>query len=433
MKFTCNKCNKQLSSKIGLERHFNKKIPCDRILKCPRCETIYNKKPDLERHLQRKFPCKLKTEMASSKEHELQLRLEIEKLKNIQKEKEIETKAALIREKIIYKEKEIETKAALIREKIIYKEKEIDAKVAIIREKSIQKEKECESNERIKSIIFNTINVSKDKQIMVNEAKKDNALVIAKAKRKTIVLKENLITERKGQSQKNINNINITNNVNLYLSIGQEVISKLHSDNRCFEEDLMQLGIDYISSLTIDEDYDEEEDYYIVLENRDKIDRLINLYNKSSNNRELNTNILTDAFNHPDRTNERCIFYIPEINEFVGISKLDKNKEQPIRKINFDTIILPSLRFTLESTYEFLENNLQKYLWKKRKDDRIKISKVNFDNEKFTTLLKTCTRISLESIKSRAVEVFDFRIDEKLVNDKRNAIDSQKRAEIDVF
>jgi hypothetical protein len=410
-KHICNKCSRELSSKYGLEKHLNKKIPCDRILKCQRCESVYNTKQELERHLQRKFPCKLKTEIASTKERELQLKLEIEKIK------------------ILQKEKEIDAKVAIIKERSIQKEKEIDARVAIIREKNIQKEKDNEHTIKLRDKLLEL----KDKQIIVNDAKKDNSLAIAKSKRKTVVIKENLITERKGQSQKNINNINITNNVNLYLSVGQELISKLHPDNRCFEEDLMQLGKDYISSLTIDEDYDEEEDYYIVLENRDKVDRLVNLYNNSSNNRELNTNILTDAFNHPDRPNERCIFYIPEINEFIGISNLDKNKEQPIRKINFDNIILPSLRFTLESTYEFLENNLQKYLWKKRKDDRIKISKVNFDNEKFSTLLKTCTRISLESIKLRASEAFNFHIDEHLVNDRRKEIELHSRNEIEVF
>lgn len=53
----CKKCGKMLSSVQNLEKHMNKKIPCDSIIKCHKCDRIFKTKQLLLSHQKRKTPC----------------------------------------------------------------------------------------------------------------------------------------------------------------------------------------------------------------------------------------------------------------------------------------------------------------------------------------------------------------------------------------
>lgn len=50
----CVKCHKIFKN---LEKHINRKIPCDRIFKCPKCGKKFNTKYNYNRHINRKTSC----------------------------------------------------------------------------------------------------------------------------------------------------------------------------------------------------------------------------------------------------------------------------------------------------------------------------------------------------------------------------------------
>ena len=54
MSFPCSKCNKVFKRNIDLNRHINRKIPCDRKLECNRCFKNFNQKCDLLSHMNKK-------------------------------------------------------------------------------------------------------------------------------------------------------------------------------------------------------------------------------------------------------------------------------------------------------------------------------------------------------------------------------------------
>lgn len=53
----CPKCNKGFMNERNLRYHINKKIPCDRILKCLKCMKIFRDKGRLNNHFRRKTSC----------------------------------------------------------------------------------------------------------------------------------------------------------------------------------------------------------------------------------------------------------------------------------------------------------------------------------------------------------------------------------------
>jgi len=57
MSFTCDKCGKICDREIDLERHMNRKIPCNREISCILCLKKFTKSYDLRRHLNKKTPC----------------------------------------------------------------------------------------------------------------------------------------------------------------------------------------------------------------------------------------------------------------------------------------------------------------------------------------------------------------------------------------
>lgn len=58
---TCPKCGKVLCDKRSLNRHLNRKIPCDYKYVCQRCSKEFKNNRDLNLHLHRKTPCALFT------------------------------------------------------------------------------------------------------------------------------------------------------------------------------------------------------------------------------------------------------------------------------------------------------------------------------------------------------------------------------------
>jgi T5orf172 domain-containing protein len=54
---TCEKCNIEFKSVRNLNLHINKKIPCDRIIKCNNCLKIFKLLSHLTNHLNRKNKC----------------------------------------------------------------------------------------------------------------------------------------------------------------------------------------------------------------------------------------------------------------------------------------------------------------------------------------------------------------------------------------
>jgi len=54
----CIKCKKEFSTNYHLNRHHQRKIPCDRVIQCDNCLMIFKTKQILSNHQNRKTPCK---------------------------------------------------------------------------------------------------------------------------------------------------------------------------------------------------------------------------------------------------------------------------------------------------------------------------------------------------------------------------------------
>lgn len=62
--YTCNKCKKTFTMKVGFDRHKARKYPCGngsigRDYKCDICDKVFTSKASYDRHKTRKTPCKL--------------------------------------------------------------------------------------------------------------------------------------------------------------------------------------------------------------------------------------------------------------------------------------------------------------------------------------------------------------------------------------
>jgi uncharacterized C2H2 Zn-finger protein len=75
MTIICIKCDKIFKRNIDLNRHINRKIPCDRKLECNRCFKNFNQKCDLLNHINKINKC-------HNKRSEMEIQTEI-KIKNI--------------------------------------------------------------------------------------------------------------------------------------------------------------------------------------------------------------------------------------------------------------------------------------------------------------------------------------------------------------
>ena len=92
----CSKCNKVFKRNIDLNRHINRKIPCDRKLECNRCFMKFDKKCNLLNHINKKNKCHNRRSEAEIQDSiktksltEAEIQLEIKKLEVELKDKTI--------------------------------------------------------------------------------------------------------------------------------------------------------------------------------------------------------------------------------------------------------------------------------------------------------------------------------------------------------
>lgn len=103
----CFKCKKEFNSLSNLDRHLNRILSCDLILKCKTCNVIFKKQNQLDSHLNRKFPCKMVDidleKYKYDKDLELRLLLANEKIANnirISEENKLKLSFMIEKEKI---------------------------------------------------------------------------------------------------------------------------------------------------------------------------------------------------------------------------------------------------------------------------------------------------------------------------------------------
>ncbi len=114
--FVCSKCKKVFHSKYNLERHINRKTPCDYSveLKCDKCGKEFSTKFNYGRHIKRKTDCsnnvQLEVEREKTKQQEAKIKQEEEKtkreLEKIKLKAEMELKK--MEKELELKQKEIE-------------------------------------------------------------------------------------------------------------------------------------------------------------------------------------------------------------------------------------------------------------------------------------------------------------------------------------
>ena len=84
----CLKCNKIFNNSYNYSRHINRKIPCDAIFKCDKCDKIFPNNSNLITHINKKIPCKKPIIHQEVKKSDVEVLLEIEKLKLEDKDKD---------------------------------------------------------------------------------------------------------------------------------------------------------------------------------------------------------------------------------------------------------------------------------------------------------------------------------------------------------
>lgn len=116
MSFKCKKCKNYFITKYLLDKHINRKYPCDLDLQCKKCNKKFPTFPQLERHMNRKTPCasaenpKVVSKKLSDDE-KFMMQLELEKFK-IETEKELKLKE--LETKILLQEKSTQGRKELI-------------------------------------------------------------------------------------------------------------------------------------------------------------------------------------------------------------------------------------------------------------------------------------------------------------------------------
>ncbi len=174
--FKCKKCNKKFDAQSKLEKHLQRKYPCDKKLEytCNRCNKSFNKKYNYEKHLNRKYPCENSNQVSSAIEQE---------------------KIALEREKIKLKEKQMEHEM----EKLKLKEKQMEHEIEKLKLKNESKEAEREKEIEIQKLKNEKVQLQKEKNIELENKKTER-----KERTAIVINKDNVIN--------NINNV--TNNIN---------------------------------------------------------------------------------------------------------------------------------------------------------------------------------------------------------------------------
>lgn len=82
-KIKCSKCNKEFETNYKLNRHNDRKIPCDNVIKCNKCEKIFKTTQQLQNHIKRKIPCEsasIQLKILDKENENLKLKIKLKEL-----------------------------------------------------------------------------------------------------------------------------------------------------------------------------------------------------------------------------------------------------------------------------------------------------------------------------------------------------------------
>jgi hypothetical protein len=385
MTFLCEICKGQFTSEYLLNKHQNRKNPCDVVFECIRCKKILVNQYSLEKHYNKKNPCievpkyikpvksNIKKEiLLLEKKKEIELEIQKEKAKHkeedrkfkleLLKRKEEETRFKMEEERKI-KEMELDAlelevrRADMIefeREQLriqlaAEKTKQIELKAQMQREK-IQALKERKDLEYARAYQKTQNHMTSIKLYAENnekklEKKKEVDLEILKAKtesRKTIEVMKN---ERKEQTPQIINNNVTINNINICINyIKENHLDKLNID---FDQ-VQSTALEYLKQNVISQDEIKSAKH------------LIYIFEKYDTCNGILDHIIRMAYNNLEREDKRCIWYMkdPEYY-FAGTIK---DNEKNVKLIDFDKHLFPLIKPMLSTTVVKMTDMVTKYV-----------------------------------------------------------------------
>lgn len=245
----CIKCKEEFTSEYLLNKHKNRKVSCDVILKCTKCLKSFSSSQSLERHYNKSIPCISTIEFEKrikKQEREQEKHLKKERLKQI----DLENKMKL-------KEKDLENKIKLL---------------------NIKKE----SN-------MTYINMYAEN----NKEKKAIALEIIDAKASHKKEIESIKTERKWQTTQVINNNITINNTNICINYIKNILMENKS--------LSFKSVEKNSINLIDSRFQYAPNLH---------KKTLSIIKKYTTLNEIISYILSYTLNNKRLPDERCIYYI---------------------------------------------------------------------------------------------------------------------------
>ena len=408
----CNICKTQFTSDYLLLKHQNRKIPCNVIFECIRCKRILSSDTALENHYNKKTPCvespkfikpiKKPTNNKNDVKNKIiilekkkEISLEIQRTKEKLKEQDRKFKLEIQKEKARKKEQDRKFKLEIQKEKaILLERKEAEKKCKEkqrkrelqdqrdIIEMEIQREYiiQCEKEERkMQMIAAKTKQIELQKQIQQEklyqrgkmkdleysrsdkrsrdyttyikmyadniDRKKAAALEIIKAKTDAMKTIEVMKNERKEQTPQIINNNITINNINLCINH----ITEKYMDKAVIDVSQMQNNAnDYFS-------YNMKgiSDYH-------GIQFLNGIFQSSDCVTSIIKHILELAYNNKDKPNQRCVFYVKELDNYFGIFTSDGAKE--VKLMDFERDLFPRFKQQLAKIAVAVSSNVEKYL-----------------------------------------------------------------------
>lgn len=334
MVLKCTKCNNTFNSTYVLEKHLNRKTPCDIILQCTRCDKVFKTTRELNSHANRKFPCKItdlnfeREEREKDRELKLKLIIEREREMTIRIKNQNELQLLLSREKNAIKEKENVTKQ---------KENDIKEKENATKEKEII----AKENKSIREITARTANLQIQKEMLQIQYEGKLALVQTS---------EQLKLARKEKTATVINNnniINITNNFityveNTYFPVSDVCFTQISEHRKMIFNNMC---------------HDPETDYVRISE---ECDNFAHLFVKHSTTRDMLTHVFTKSYNDPEYPDTRCVFYHKQNKQFYGMFITDGTKQ--LKPIDYDKDLRPEVSEMISRYVDKLNTHVPKRL-----------------------------------------------------------------------
>jgi hypothetical protein len=407
MVLNCERCKSQFTTEYLLQKHLNRKIPCNIIFLCLKCKKIFASKYSLERHYNNKKPCVEVPKYIKSVKKNINDKLK-DKLILLEKQKEIsieiqkgkdESKLEIERERVrkkeidlaIQKEKKIllEQKELAIKEEKRLKRKEArriqeekrdilemevqreamleferdQRKIQLAIEKAkqielkaqIQKDKARELKERKELEYSRAYQKTRDHRENIklyaenNEKKiqkqKEAKLEIIKAKAESMKNIEVMRSERKEQTPQIINNGIIINNINICI----DHIKKHHMDKLNIDFKQMQpLAIEYLRQNVISHDENKSAKF------------LVDIFEKYDTCNGILDHIIRMAYNNLELDDKRCIWYM-KTPEYYFSGSVNKN-EKIVKLIDFDKELFPLIKPMLSTVLIRMTAMVTKYV-----------------------------------------------------------------------